>query len=130
MRKKRLNEINVTPFVDVCLVLLVVLMVVAPIANKAIEMQLPSGKNANASANKEMLNINIDKNGNIYILSQHIKSKNLYKKLDAISGIKKDKLNILISADKDVHYKHVIEVLDVVQALGIGSFALEIENEK
>ncbi len=87
---RRLNsEINVTPFVDVMLVLLVIFMVTSPMLVAGIEVDLPRTKSSPLTGNDEPLVLSIDKNGNFYIQETKVEGKQLQMKLKAIAGEKK-----------------------------------------
>ncbi len=110
MRKKNklITEINVTPFVDVLLVILIIFMVTAPMMDMGFDVSLPkaSPNIVSDSGNKKII-LSIDKSNNIYLDNKKIELKNL---LSSMKAYKKDS-QIFIKADKDVKYQYVISLM-------------------
>lgn len=110
------SDINVTPFVDVMLVLLVIFMVTAPLLVTTIEVDLPDAKGEPTSDTKDPIEITIDKTGDIYIQDKPIERDDIAATLQAIS--KEVTLPILIRGDRVVDYENVIKVLSEVNRAG------------
>ena len=84
------TEINVTPFVDVMLVLLIIFMVTAPMLTAGVEVELPDTKALAVAGNDEILSISIKNDGTIYVQETKILRENLIAKVKAIAGEKYD----------------------------------------
>lgn len=124
-RRTILSEINVTPLVDVMLVLLIIFMVTAPMMQQGIDVDLPQTKSTGIKANEEPFVIYIKKNKKIYFseASEPISLGSLTTKLSAIMKERKDK-NIYIKADKRVEYGLVAQIMAAIQASGTYSIGL------
>jgi biopolymer transport protein TolR len=134
-RRRRLNltsEINVTPLVDVMLVLLIIFMVTSPMLVAGINVDLPETKATPISGQDEPLVVSIDKNINLYILETKIERSELTQKLLAVTKEKKDS-RIFVRGDKNISYGEVVKVMAEIHAAGFTKVALisNIEhNEK
>ena len=129
MRPRRLkNEINVVPYIDVMLVLLVIFMVTAPMMTTA-SIDVPSvGKAAQAPA--EALQVNIDANGNLSLMDKGQKSPLAAKELaDAINNAqhKDPERPVLVVGDKNVKYEAVLKVVDELQRQQVKKVALLVQ---
>ena len=113
-----LSEINVTPFVDVMLVLLVIFMVTAPMLQQGLGVDLPSAKSSGLSVPEDPFIIVIKKNRKVYLGSKTIAISKLERKLKSIFKNRKSKA-VYIQADKRVDYEVVAEVLGEVQSAGL-----------
>ena len=112
-----LNEINVTPFVDVMLVLLIIFMVTSPLLVAGVNVDLPESSLNSISTDKEPLSITIDSKGKTYIQSSPIELESLVSKLKAITNEKLDS-RIFIRGDKRVDYGKIMDVVAKVNAAG------------
>ena len=129
-RIKRINsEINITPFVDVVLVLLIIFMVTAPMMIAGIDVNLPKTKSQALNIDDEPLVLSIDANGVFYIQDQVIDSNDLLLKLHAMLETKKDS-RILIKGDKNINYGKVVELFAIVKQIGLTNVALVTEVEQ
>jgi biopolymer transport protein TolR len=128
-RKARLSsEINVTPLVDVMLVLLIIFMITSPMLVSGINVDLPETKASPVSGQDEPLVLTIDKKGDIYLLETKIDRSQLTAKLDAVTKEKKDS-RIFVRGDKNIPYGDVVSLVASVQAAGFSKVAL-ISNVK
>jgi biopolymer transport protein TolR len=113
-----ISQINVTPFVDVMLVLLVIFMVTAPIIQQGVQVNLPQVKAGAITGKEDPLIVTISKNGRIYLNDNQIKLKDLGKKLRAISKSQKGK-EVFLRADKNVRYGIVMNTIEVIKESGM-----------
>lgn len=122
-----LSEINVTPFVDVMLVLLIIFMVVAPNLQQGIDVALPAvdSKPMIVEPDNEII-ITINKDGRIFVGDTEVTQSTLRAELKELS-IKKNKKEIFLKADKDVRYGLVAIVLAEARAAGIESLGMITE---
>lgn len=124
-----ISDINITPFVDVVLVLLVIFMVTAPMMVKeTMNIKLPKGKSTERSEVKTFA-VAVSKRGQVLLDGEMIDMTLLY---DKALAIKKSNPNIqlLISADKEAMHGDIIKVLDQVKLAGITNFAFQVEKIK
>lgn len=121
--KMAMSEINVTPFVDVMLVLLVIFMVTAPMMQQGIDVNLPKTSSAGVELNEDPFVLTIDVGGKIKIGNTQVAMENLKPKLKAIFEHKKNK-QVYIQADKKVDYGIVAEVMGEARAAGIYNLSL------
>lgn len=113
-----MSEINVTPFVDVMLVLLVIFMVTAPMMQQGLEVNLPKTSSTGMEVAEDPFILVIDSNARIKVAQIQISLPDLKEKLKAIFQNRKDK-QIYIQADKKVSYGTVAEVMAEVRGAGI-----------
>jgi biopolymer transport protein TolR len=118
-----LSEINVTPLVDVMLVLLIMFMVTAPLMQQGIEVDLPKTSPSGVEVNDEPFVLVIEANGKIIAAKNPIEISALKEKLKAIFETRKNK-QIYIQADKKVDYGVVAEVMAEVRSAGIYNIGL------
>lgn len=118
-----LSEINVTPFVDVMLVLLVIFMVTAPLMQQGIDVNLPQAKGKDLPP-QERISLVVRKNRTVYLNDTRYTLPELRKKLDAMSKLNPD---IFLKADKDVPYGFVVEVMGEVKDAGIEKLGMVTE---
>jgi len=120
------NEINVTPFVDVMLVLLIIFMVAAPLASVNVQVELPGSVSKPAKV-KDPIYVSLKKDGTIYIGDIQVNFGNFSERLVSASG-KNYNRRIFIRADKTVQYKEVMRVMNAVQDTGFYQIALVAED--
>jgi biopolymer transport protein TolR len=118
-----LSEINVTPLVDVMLVLLIIFMVTAPMMQQGFEVDLPQSAAAGVSVTEDPLLLVIQKNRKIYLGTAQIPLKDVSKKIAAIMETRKNK-QVNIQADKSVDYGVVAETMGELKSAGIHSIGL------
>ena len=122
-RYKPLSEINVTPFVDVMLVLLIVFMVTAPLLTVGIPVDLPRTRAQNISEPVEPLVVTVDKQGALYIQETGVETEQLVPRLRAITENKPD-TRIYIRGDRAINYGRVMEVMGLLNSSGFTRVAL------
>lgn len=122
-----MNEINVTPFVDVMLVLLIIFMVTAPLMVTGVAVDLPDTQAEAMPDDQEPLTISVTKEGDIYIQDQNITLEGLVAKLQGISKQVND-TRIFIRGDEGVAYGSVMQVMGVLNQAGYNKIALLTEQ--
>ncbi|MEN9810702.1 MAG: hypothetical protein RLZZ488_2269 [Pseudomonadota bacterium] len=122
-----ISEINVTPFVDVVLVLLVIFMVTAGfIVNKGLKIQLPQAATAEKLNLQRTFNILLGASGDLFLDGKPISVEEL-KATGASAKAKGEKVVAMISADKSVVYSNVVGVMDALRQVGISEFAFQLD---
>ena len=113
-----ISQINVTPLVDVMLVLLVIFMVTAPIIQQGVQVNLPQAKAGAIPGTEELLVVTIAKNGKIYLNDNAMSLGELGDKLRAIRKLQADK-QVYLRADQDVRYGVVMKTIAEIKQAGI-----------
>jgi biopolymer transport protein TolR len=111
-------QINVTPLVDVMLVLLVIFMVTAPIIQQGVQVNLPQTKSSAIPGTEEFLVVTVAKNGKIYLNDKAMNPGELGQKLAAIKKLQADK-QVYLRADQDVRYGIVMKTIAEIKQAGI-----------
>ena len=133
-RRTVMSEINVTPFVDVMLVLLIVFMVSAPLLTVGVPVNLPKSQATTPSQTPNLLTISVDEQGRIYLQDSQVPADQLMDKLKAIADTRgganapiyfRGDLNLLYS--KGVRYKTVMSVLGLLNSAGYDNVMLVTE---
>ena len=124
--KNFMSEINVTPLVDVMLVLLIIFMVTAPMLMQGVEVNLPQTTTKNIKTKEEPLMLTVNKEKEIFIEKHRITLDNLEIKIQKIFENRRDK-EILLRADKEVPYGFVIKVIAKVKQAGIDKLGMVTE---
>ena len=127
-RKRRLpmSDINVTPFVDVMLVLLVVFMVTAPLLTVGVPVDLPKAQASLIQEPDEPLSVSIDFEGRVYVQDSEIAFRKLTARLIAVTGANPD-IRIFVRGDKTIDYGRVMQVMGTINAAGFKRVALITE---
>ena len=112
-----MSEINVTPFVDVMLVLLIIIMEAAPLMNVGVPVDLPKTSADPIAGQDEPLVVTVDAKGDIYLGETKFSAEDLVEKLRAIQKEKPDQ-RVFVRGDKAINYGKVMEVLGVLRAAG------------
>jgi biopolymer transport protein TolR len=120
---RAMSEINVTPFVDVMLVLLVIFMVTAPLLTVGVKVDLPETKASVIEGSDEPLAVSIDAGGNIYLQDSIVDLDALVPRLEAITGNNPD-VRIFVRGDQAIHYGRVMNVMGMINAAGYKRVAL------
>lgn len=113
-----ISQINVTPLVDVMLVLLVIFMVTAPIIQQGVQVNLPQTKSSAILGSEEPLIVTVAKNGKIYLNDNALTLGELGQKLRAIRKVKADK-QVYLRADQEVRYGTVMKTIAEIKQAGI-----------
>ena len=124
-----MSEINVTPFVDIMLVLLIIFMVAAPLLSVGIEVDLPNTKAKPLAIEKERpLTLTLDGDNNIFINEVRINIQELRLKLLAIKK-ERETDEIYLRASKDMEYQKVASILALVSNIGYSQISLVTDTE-
>jgi biopolymer transport protein TolR len=113
-----ISQINVTPLVDVMLVLLVIFMVTAPIIQQGVQVNLPQAKAGAIPGTEELLVVTIAKNGKVYLNDNPMSLGELGDKLRAIRKLQRDK-QVYLRADQDIRYGLVMKTIAEIKQAGI-----------
>jgi biopolymer transport protein TolR len=118
-----LSEINVTPLVDVMLVLLIIFMVTAPMMQQGLDVELPETSNSGVATNDDPSVLEIKKDKSLHAGESEMHMQTLKTKLQAIFATRKNK-QIYIKADRNVDYGTVAEAMGEIRAAGIYSIGM------
>ncbi len=127
--KRMMSAINVTPFVDVMLVLLIIFMVAAPMMTEGIDVELPEVEATGLNIPEEPLIVAVNAKGAFFINNNKIKITELEAKLRAIFKSRKDKM-VLLKADSRVAYGSVAKAMAEIRAAGITNIGMMTEPVK
>jgi len=128
-RGRAMSEINVTPFVDVMLVLLIVFMVTAPLLTVGVPVDLPKTRAPALGQDKEPLSVTVAKDGKIYLQKEAVSEDALVPKLQAISQNGYDQ-RIFVRGDKTVDYGRVMVVMGLLASAGFTHIGLVTDVAK
>jgi biopolymer transport protein TolR len=123
---KTMSEINVTPLVDVMLVLLIIFMVTAPMLSMGIDVNLPRVKSKSVDVTEEKLVLTISEAKEIYLNKTKMQLGELNSKLEAIFSNRIDR-EVFLRADKNVPYGFVVEVMSEVRKAGVDKLGMITE---
>ena len=122
-----MSEINVTPFVDVMLVLLIVFMVTAPLLTVGIKVDLPKVEATALTDIKDPIEITINLEGDIYIGESKVEVENLIPRLNAITE-QNTEARIYVRGDRVVAYGRIMEIMAIINSAGYIKVALITQN--
>ena len=128
-RNEPMSEINVTPFVDVMLVLLIIFMVTAPLLTVGVQVDLPESAADSLPDDQEPLTISVNAKGEIYIQEHLVTYQKMVPKLLAIAKNRTD-TRIYVRGDKNINYGRVLEVMGTLSGAGFSKVALISEPYK
>ena len=118
-----MSEINVTPFVDVMLVLLIVFMVTAPLLTVGVPVDLPKVKASALTDQKDPIEITIKLDGTLYLGESEVEVENLISRLNAISD-QNTEARIYVRGDRVVAYGRIMEIMSLINSAGYIKVAL------
>ena len=122
-RYRPLSEINVTPLVDVMLVLLIIFMVTAPLMTSGVSVDLPKADAKPINTDSQPLTVSLNAQGKIFLQDQELQLPELVTKLQAISQNNPDR-RIFVRGDKDLAYGRIMEVMGTITQGGFTKVAL------
>ena len=126
MRGRPMTEINVAPFVDVMLVLVVIFMIAAPLLTVGVPVDLPKAAVDPLNDEKEPLIITVDAEGRVYLQETEIEESVFIPRLVAVSEANPD-LRVFVRGDRAINYGRVMEVMGLVSEAGFAKVALIAE---
>lgn len=130
-RRAVMAEINVTPMVDVMLVLLIIFMVSAPLLTVGVPIDLPQTQAKSLDQDKEPLTLSINDKGKVYLQNEEIDLDKLVPKLDAVAQARGGKdARVYVRGDKNVNYGSMMSVMGRLSAAGFHRVALVTEFEQ
>ena len=124
-----MSEINVTPFVDVMLVLLIVFMVTAPLLTVGIPVDLPKIKASALTDQKDPIEITLKLDGSVYLGESLVEVENLIARLNAITDQNTD-TRIYLRGDRVVAYGRIMEIMSIINSAGYEKVALVTQHPK
>src|SRR5213076_2237528 len=130
-RRAVMAEINVTPMVDVMLVLLIIFMVSAPLLTVGVPLDLPQTQAKTLDQDKEPLTVSVNANGQVYLQNTEIAAEELVPKLKAITEARRGaEERIFVRGDRQIDYGTVMKVMGRISAAGFRRVALVTEIEQ
>ena len=126
--KRFMSEINVTPFVDVMLVLLIIFMVTAPMMIEGVAVDLPQTKAKSVKTSEDPLILTVTKEGGIFLERTEIKPEDLENKIRSIMKYREDN-EILLKGDKDALHGFVVQVMASIKRAGVDKLGIVTEPE-
>ena len=127
--KEPISEINVTPFVDVMLVLLIIFMVTAPLLTVGVQVDLPESSADTLPEETEPLTLTINAKGEIFIQETKVEYEKIIAKIMAVSNNRTD-TRIFVRGDKTINYGRVLEIMGLLSGSGFTKVALISEPYK
>jgi biopolymer transport protein TolR len=121
-----MSQINVTPLVDVMLVLLVIFMVTAPMMQQGVQVNLPKAETKALTAPEESVVVSIEKSGGVFINAAQIPAGELRAKLSEMFATRSKK-EVFLKADKDVTYGEVVKAMAEIKGAGIERLGMVTE---
>ena len=121
--KKSMSDINVTPFVDVMLVLLIIFMVTAPLLTAGIKINLPESSSILKNEKNKPITVSIDKNNDIYLQKKKVTKNQLITKLTELKKNNQN-LKIFLKGDKSLNYGEIMNLMSLMNKSGFKKVAL------
>jgi biopolymer transport protein TolR len=129
-RHRPMSDINMTPFIDVMLVLLIIFMVAAPLLTAGVPLDLPQTRAAALNIEKQPLTISVKADGKIYLMETAVPRDEIVAKLTAVAGAGQGQdERIYVRGDKAVNYGAIADVMSVITAAGYRKVALITEQD-
>jgi len=122
------SDINVTPLVDVMLVLLIIMMIIAPMLQKGVDVRLPTASNTvDKPETQEQTVVHVTADGRFYVNAVPVQEADLTTRVTDILESKKERI-VLIKADEDAQYGKVMDAMDQLRAAGVEDMGLITER--
>jgi biopolymer transport protein TolR len=122
-QSRPISEINVTPLVDVMLVLLVIFMITAPLLTAGVQVDLPKTRAAAVQGQDEPISVSIDRRGRIFVQETEVALDSLAPRLAAVTRNNRD-VRVFVRGDQGIPYGQVMSVIGAVHAAGFTKVAL------
>ncbi|MDT8449028.1 MAG: ExbD/TolR family protein [Wenzhouxiangellaceae bacterium] len=123
-RRRAMAEINVVPYIDVMLVLLIIFMITAPLLNLGVEVELPQGAAESLGDISDPLMVTVDRNGEMYLNTgdapELVDGQTLVERVSVLVG-RNPEIQVLVGGDRDVPYRHIYETMVLLQQAGVAS---------
>jgi biopolymer transport protein TolR len=130
-QRRVMSEINVTPMVDVMLVLLIIFMVSAPLLTVGVPIDLPQSQAKTLDQDKEPLTVSVNDKGQVFLQNAEIKGEDLIPKLQAVADARGGtEARVFVRGDKRVDYGSMMQVMGRLSAAGFHRVALVTEFEQ
>jgi biopolymer transport protein TolR len=130
-RRKVMSEINVTPMVDVMLVLLIIFMVSAPLLTVGVPIDLPQSQAKSLDQDKEPLTISVNDKGQVFLQNAEIKTEDMIPKLRAVADARGgSEARVYVRGDKKVDYGTMMKVMGQLSSAGFNKVALVTDFEQ
>ena len=124
------SDINVTPLVDVMLVLLIIMMLITPMLNQGVAMRLPQATNsADKPTTQDNTTVAVSKDGSMYVNSKPVTEAEIAVKITEVLEGKKEKV-VYIKADQEALYSSVMAAMDQLHQAGVEDIALIVQAQK
>lgn len=121
-----MSEINMTPLVDVMLVLLIIFIITVPVINHAVKLDLPKASSQQEDAKPDKINLSIKADGGLSWNGEDVPSDDLESRLKALA-VKQPQPELHLQVDKHAEYDHVAQLLSSASRLGLGKIAFVTE---
>ena len=121
-----MSQINVTPLVDVMLVLLVIFMVTAPMMQQGVQVNLPKAETKSLSPKEDTLVVSVDKSGRTFINTGEVQGDQLKDKLNSMLAGRENR-EVFLKADSSVPYGEVVRVMALIKAAGVERLGMVTE---
>jgi biopolymer transport protein TolR len=126
-KSRMVSDINVTPLVDVMLVLLIIFMVTAPMMTQGVDVKLPESSAPAIPADDERLVVTVAEDRKVFINDNQVDIGELGSKLAAISQNRQDRKGVFLRGDKNLPYGYMMEVMGVIREAGIDQIGMVTE---
>ncbi len=123
-----INEINMTPFIDVMLVLLIIFMVAAPLMTVGVPLDLPQTKAAQLNIDQTPITLSIKQTGQVYLSESELQDNEIVPRLNSVAKTGADE-RVFVRGDKKVDYGRVAQVMAIVTSGGFKRVALVTESD-
>ncbi|SPF38559.1 membrane spanning protein in TonB-ExbB-ExbD complex [Syntrophobacter sp. SbD1] len=128
--KGMVSDINVTPLVDVMLVLLIIFMVTAPMMTQGVDVKLPESSAPAIASDDERLVVTVTMDRKIFINDNVVELGELESKLAAITENRQDRKGVFLRADEQIPYGYVMQVMGLIRQAGIDQIGMVTESAK
>ena len=125
-KRRAMSDINVVPYIDVMLVLLIIFMVTAPLLVSGVPVELPESRANALDQNKEPLEISINKDGGVFVDGDPVNDRDLAAKLEGIAATQSadDPRQIMLRGDRSIDYGQMMQVMGELNRAGLNSVSL------